>query len=197
MTDLVRAADVSVWSGEISEAQWDSAKRHKGIDLAIVGSWHGKRGNEYARTSLDAARKAGLDVATYVALNHMHGYESVENGLRNLGVTMDLKFIALDVEVPTVTVAIVHEAIRAVKTVNLTPIIYTGKWFWKGKFGDPRDFSDIPLWTSRYDGFADLLVNWESYGGWKEPTAKQYQGTNHTLGFGNDLSVFRRDFIHG
>ena len=196
MTALVHAADVSFWEGDISEADWAAAKG-RGIGLAVVGSWHGTRANHFAGSSLDAARHAGLEVATYIALNHRSGTEAVERGLEAAKDCHDLRFAALDVEVEGVTVDIITDAVRALQTVSQVPIIYTGAWFWKGKFGDPRTFAHLPLWTSHWDGFDDLLVGWESFGGWETPTGKQYQGTNHTLGFGSDLSVFDADRLSG
>ena len=189
MTVLTRATDVSVWGGPINYPQWRTAKGD-GIKLAIVGSWHGLSYNSYAAHSLASARHAGLQVATYVALNDMAGADSVARGLKACGDYSDLCFVALDVEIKGVTVDIISDAVSAVSAAKLIPIIYTGSWFWYGKFGDPHDFAHLPLWTSLYDGHADLTVNWKPYGGWEAPAAKQYEGTNHTLGFGNDLSVF-------
>ena len=168
-----------------------------GIQLAIVGSWHGLSANGYAAHTLDAARHAGLQVATYIALNSMAGADSVARGLKACWDYSDLCFVALDVEIKGVTVDIISDAVSAVSAAKLIPIIYTGGWFWYGKFGDPHDFSHLPLWTSRYDGYADLTVNWKPYGGWEAPAAKQYEGTNHTLGFGNDLSVFDMTALGG
>ena len=178
VTDMVltHAADVSLWGGLVTETKWRSARNCCGIDLAIVGSWHGLTANRYAADTLTNARNAGLSVATYIALNSMAGAESVERGLTAAAETSDLAFAALDVEIMGVTVDIIDDAVQAARTAQLTPIIYTGGWFWAGKFGNPHNFSHLPLWTSYYDGNPDLLHNWKPYGGWTAPAAKQYEG---------------------
>ena len=194
-TDLVFAADVSVWSGQISEARWKAAKDNHGIGLAIVGAWHGGQSNWHCASTLHTAKAAGLNVATYAVLNQLSGAESVAHARDACGpFWKSLKFVALDIEVRGVTEDAIDEATRTVAADGLQPIIYTGAWFWRGRLGNPDWAADLPLWDSRYDGKQDLAFP-DPYGPWASVVGKQYEGSNGDLGFSSDLSVFDRCWL--
>ena len=86
------------------------------------------------------------------------------------------------------------QAIQLVQKAGHRCVIYTGKWFWEGRLGNPEWASHMPLWDSRYDGSATVAFN-PMYGGWRKTTGKQYEGTNDGLGFSADLSVFDRSWL--
>ena len=196
-TKLIRAADVSRWSGQITEAQWKSAKENHGIELAIVGAWHGAEANEHCEASLHNAQDAGLQIAAYAVLNGMRGDESIERAKAACGMPWwDLAFAALDVEVRGVTRRIIASAATKVTHGGLRPIIYTGAWFWRGRLGNPDWAAGLPLWDSRYDGKLDLEFP-DPYGPWTKIVGKQYEGSNSDLGFNADLSVFDAEWLRG
>ena len=48
-------------------------------------------------------------------------------------------------------------------------------------------FSNLPLWYAHYDGVASFS-DFQSFGGWKEPSIKQYKGTTSLCSASVDLS---------
>ena len=191
-SDLIRAADVSKYAGFVNRTSWASAKRKHGIELAIVGSWHGKDANDAASDTLKAAHDSGLTTATYIVLNELLGSKSIDEGLRACGNT-PLAFVALDIELRGVTQEIIEDAIRECHAHLLRVAIYTGEWFWQGRLGNPVWFPRIPLWHSSYNGKEELEpVN---YGGWDIPVGHQYKGTDSSLGFSADLSMFNHHWV--
>ena len=189
----MHAADVSVYGGLIGRPEWAAAKAEHGLELAIVGSWHGKSANRYAEHVLSGARMAGLETATYIVL--AEDAHVVEAGLGACGPAAEhLTLVALDCELRGLTEESLHAAIQLVQTAGHRCVIYTGKWFWYGRLGNPEWASHMPLWDSRYDGRATVAFN-PMYGGWRKTTGKQYEGNNQTLGFCADLSVFDRSWL--
>ena len=192
---FVRAADISKWSGAVTEAQWAAARDQCGIGLAIVGSWHGREANHDCVASLRAADSVGLLTATYLVLNSLAGADSVSRAQVACGTLWpSLTFAALDMELRGVSETIVEEAADAVRVARLRPLIYTGSWFWRGRLDNPGWAADLPLWDSRYDG-RQVLDFPEPYGPWTEIVGKQYRGTNTALGFSCDLSVFDANWL--
>ena len=191
---LVGAADISMWSGAVSYQQWVQARRR--IQLAIVGSWHGREANPHTLESFQGAQKAGLAIATYIVLNSAPGPVSIDRGLAACGDQVPgLSFVALDIEVQGVTEQIIHEAAERVTDLSLRPIVYTGRWFWEGHLGNPAWASDLPLWDSAYNGKQDLKFP-TTYGRWSSLVGHQYVGTTMDLGFSADLSVFDGDWLN-
>ena len=192
--NLIQAADVSTWSGHIGYQQWAQVRRR--VQLAIVGSWHGRESNQTAANTLTSAQSAGLSVATYAVINSLDGERSIERAKQACGRSWPaLKFVALDIEVDGVSEATIQAAADEVRNEGLRPIIYTGRWFWSGHLGNPTWAADLPLWDSAYNGQSDLTF--DGYGAWKTVVGHQYQGTNSALGFSADLSVFDADWVHG
>ena len=195
MTVPVLAADVSVYGGNVSADQWRDG-RNMGIGLAIVGLWHGQRLNQYAHSTLYGAQAAGLPLAAYVALSkNWSGSEQVAFGKKIAGDKWDnLRFVALDIELPGITQTIIADAAEAVRADGLRPIIYTGKWFWDGHLGNPDWFPHIPLWDSLYDQRAIVeLVH--PYGGWTSVVGKQFDDKTSRLASSADISAFDAEWI--
>ena len=200
MSGLITAADVSVYTGAVSSDEWIHAKQAvsgPSLELAIVGSWHGLETNIYAESTLQAARQAGLLTATYIVLNARSGQETIQVGLAACGkqeVPL-LGFVALDIELRGVTEKIITDALAEIRAHNLRPIIYTGAWFWKGRLGNPDWACGTPLWTSSYNGQRTLDDPALPYGPWKTCVGHQYVGSDSSLGFSADLSVFSLEWI--
>ena len=200
MSMLVTAADVSVYTGDVSSDDWARAKRTVAgppLELAVVGSWHGTETNRYAESTLQAAHKAGLTTATYIALNSRPGREAIVAGLDACGeheVPL-LSFVALDIELRGVTETILTDALMEIRAHDLRPIVYTGSWFWRGRLGNPGWAHRVPLWTSSYNGERTLDDPALPYGPWGECVGHQYAGTDRSLGFSCDLSVFKTKWL--
>ena len=195
MSDFIQAADVSDYSGLITQAQWEQVKR-RGIELAIVGAWHGTEANQFARDTIYNARLADLDVAAYTVLNSMDGSKTVHEGFRACGDQSNfLAFMALDVEELGVTHQIFNDAHNALVSAESKGCVYSRYSFWHGNLGNPGWGVDLPLWDARYDGDPHLILTTQ-YGSWTQENTvgKQYQGSNSRLGINADLSVFARDW---
>ena len=193
--NLVLAADISVYGGIADEDVWRDAR---GIDLAIVGSWHGYKSNKYAHKSLYGAQAAGTKLATYIALSKDYtGPEQVGYGKIACGDKWDnLRFVALDIELTGITETHIRDAAEAIKADGLRPIIYTGKWFWSGHLGNPNWFADLPLWDSIYDQRAKVELR-HPYGGWKSVVGKQFDDKTSRIDISADISAFDGDWIDG
>lgn len=84
--------------------------------------------------------------------------------------------------------AIIDEALAAIRSQGLVPIVYTKATDWNlicGALDDPR-FSTLPLWVPRYDGVADLLIDqraaWGPFGGWPYRVGKQFSDQRGSKG---------------
>ena len=200
MGEWVPGVDISVYQGRVEPPTWRSL-RALGERVAVVGSWHGLSANPHAGHNLGAARAAGLRIATYVALNgSVAGREAVERGLRACGSTRrDLAFVALDCEIDGITPGTVADAERAVREAGLRPAVYTARWWWRDRFGDPHDFAHLPLWNAAYDGDPDIDFARVPYGGWAaaDVIGEQYTGTTSLAGLDVDRNSFRRSFVLG
>ncbi len=177
----MKAIDISVYQGRPGRDWWQRLARD-GWELAIVGSWHGAGANPHAEANLLEAKRAGLYVATYVALNAGSGRAAVRNGKQACGRAWDdLVFVAIDCETDGISSPIVSAAIDEVEQEGLRPIIYTAYWWWHGHFGNPDSFRHMPLWSADYDLDPALTLS-PAYGGWTEAklVGKQYDGSTET-----------------
>jgi len=202
--ELRRGVDLSKWAGAVPGASWQRV-REAGWHFAVVGSWGSYGVNAHARVQLAGARRAGLDTAVY-ALLHFNdpkktGAWQVQRAATAAGSELrHVHFLALDVElkggpIKVDAVALIHDAVRAVRRLGLQPVIYTSRRDWVRITGDSTDFAHLPLWTPRYDRVPVLDVDgrapWVPFGGWAAQTAKQHQGTTSLHGISVDLNVSR------
>jgi GH25 family lysozyme M1 (1,4-beta-N-acetylmuramidase) len=68
--------------------------------------------------------------------------------------------------------------------------IYCSQSQWSALFGSSYVYgNDLPVWYAHYDGVASFS-DWSThtFGGWKTPYAKQYDGTTTVCGMGVDLN---------
>ncbi len=165
----MKAFDTSRYSTgnkPIDRSVFDDLRSNYGCGLAIIGAWHGIEGYDAAETSLATARAARLLTATYIALSPSHsGREAVDAGRALIGNEWGpLRFVAIDVEVPGVTMAHIVDAIKAVVEYGQTPILYSAAWFWNANLADvtvtaittAAGVARLYAWDADYDGKTDL-----------------------------------------
>ena len=189
------AADVSKYTGTVSEAQWTNWKSVGG-ELAIVGSWHGTTGNKYAHQTLYNAQAAGLHLATYAVISRADPTGALENAKGLCGDKWDdLLFCALDVEIGDLNLATLAACRSWLAGEGLLPIIYTYRWWWETKLDNPNWGSKlgIPLWAADYDGHPVLDFP-QPYGGWTGLAGKQFTD-KPGWPFNADASVFDRHWV--
>ena len=197
MTKLIHAADVSMYSGLITVPQWQNAKA-KGIDLAIVGSWHGRSGNQNAQATLSAARMAGMKTATYTVLNGLSGDEAVKRAMDACGTEWGhCRFCALDIEIDGFADGIMMQALYELSEMAMLTCIYTRADFWEHHLHPGATWGadkNIPLWDANYNRSPNLILP-HYYGGWRFAVGHQFQGSNNRLGFNADLNVFSASWV--
>jgi len=85
-----------------------------------------------------------------------------------------------------------HNLVSDFQAKGVKVAIYASDHMWTTIFGAPENcnqFSNLQLWYPDYDGqksFADF----QSFGGWKSPTIKQYSGTGSACGASVDLNWY-------
>jgi hypothetical protein len=179
------------------------ALRDAGVELVIVGGWHGDAigANEKCAADLALARASGLRTALYIVVD---GPEktgpsgAVHKGVEACGAeSAHVSFIAVDVEVKAATMDGVAQAATVVRMYGKTPILYTAHWFWHGKLGNPHANCDLPLWNAFYDGNPDIDFERRPYGCWTPDMviAEQYTDKSNIPGLTLDHNTFSRDFL--
>ncbi len=191
-----KGLDFSVYQGGISMEQIN-AFYNQNFRVAVVGSWHGRGNNPYAKENLRRFRFArGWHRGTYMIVNAFHSpRESIEKGVEACGNEWgSLSFAAIDVEQDG-NVDIVLRAEEEIHRRGGRACLYTGGWvFGNGLIkGDLRTLTHIPLWYSHYglspslDSRRDgrLPQPWKTIG-------HQYRGTHKVPGidFEIDANVF-------
>lgn len=190
----------------ITEDQFRRAKAD-GYGGVIVGLHDGVLANPYAGETLANARRAGLLTGGYAALAAVgpaaHNPGLVIGGARDAAGQTEwamLSFVSVDCELDGITTDDVRTATNLVLTLRQRPVIYTAYWWWVGHFGNPTNFSDLPLWCAFYDGDPDYDFPAKPFGGWTVDIGEQYLGTQtFSYGgqeFGADINVFRDDFVN-
>ncbi len=186
---LVKALDISVWSGNLTPAHvsgWQS----QGYTHLIVGCQNATT----AQQQLATAVAGGMTVDIYKYLYFSSDMTTqVQNALA-IGSGHPIGRIWLDVEDDPGSLSvqqIVAKIQEAVDACGATPRgIYTGAWWWNANLPGCAAFSDLPLWYSWYDGI-DSLDTWstQAFGGWSRPAGKQYQGNVAVSGVNTDTNV--------
>ena len=94
---------------------------------------------------------------------------------------------------PAERIAEVANCVAMLRSAELEPGIYTGRWYWVPYMENTAMFSDLPLWHSEYpaDGHEVRAVN---YGGWTNVAIHQYTSTLPVCGRNRDANyVFVED----
>jgi hypothetical protein len=192
---LVPAVDVSVWTRTLTDPDvdclWDLGYRHIIAGTQLL---------EVTREQLEIARRGGMTVDLYVYLYWSQSMsEQVAEAVALAEEFPAVGRIWLDIEDdpggrgPAALRDLIDEGIAALE--GAPGGIYTGKGWWQSYFEDSESYAEQPLWYARYDGEA-TLDGWsdpaeeESFGGWTEPTGKQYADYHvHTCELPVDLNV--------
>jgi hypothetical protein len=78
---------------------------------------------------------------------------------------------------------------RVEEVWGVTPIIYTGKYFWQDNVASTR-FRDYPLWVAQYrQGCPDLPSQWDDWVFWQTSDSGRFNG----IGGNTDTDVFNGD----
>lgn len=154
---------------------------------------------EVAEDNLRGARERGLVTAGYINVSPWYTPETCFERAREAarGEWEHLSRLAVDVEIQGVSLDAVRRLCELCAQRRPT-CIYTARWFWVGRLGDPQDgwLRDYPLWAAQYDGRADLAVEGFGPAGWPV-VGKQFQGTTVVAGAQFDLNVFDLDWWGG
>lgn len=91
------------------------------------------------------------------------------------------------------------QCVRLCEQRGMPTGIYTGRWVWVDRYGNPSGFEHLPLWHAEYqvqEGLParpDLKPNsfdgFKLYGGWTKPLIWQFQGTCTLCGHQVDLNA--------
>jgi len=150
--------------------------------------------------SLRNATHAGLAIAGYALLGRGSPQEAMEFAIS--GVPLDLlamlRFVAVDVEVPGITIGSVNAALDrlGILVQGRPEVVYTNHNTWHGMMGSPTRRPGTWLWDANWDNKAELTYP-RPYGGWEGPEVigKQFTGGTHVAGQHVDRNVFNGDAI--
>jgi hypothetical protein len=180
---------VSHWSG----SGWSAdCFVENGVTHLIAGTQR----QSITRAQLDAAVAAGMTVDAYVYLywgssitaQVQYALETIQ-GYPVTRLWLDAENSAAGYT-PSQILQKIQEGLDA---CGSTPCgIYTAKWWWDPATNYSTAFADVPLWYARYDlnpDFNDWYNGYSDFGGWVDPTGKQYQGSNYFCGVNVDKNV--------
>jgi GH25 family lysozyme M1 (1,4-beta-N-acetylmuramidase) len=80
------------------------------------------------------------------------------------------------------------DVVNRVKSHGKNVGIYASRYMWQSIFGSFTSCSSVgshPLWYAHYDN-SPSFSDFQSFGGWTKPHAKQYQGDTTLCGAGVD-----------
>ncbi len=186
---LVKALDISVWSGTLTASNV-SGWMSQGYTHLIVGC----QNSTTAQQQLTTAVAGGMTVDIYKYLYFTSNMTTQVQAALAIAAGHPIGRIWLDVEDDPASLSvaqIVAKVQEAIDACGSTPYgIYTGAWWWNAHLPGCAAFSDAPLWYSWYDGIASLDT-WQTqaFGGWSAPTGKQYQGNVAVSGINTDTNV--------
>ena len=75
---------------------------------------------------------------------------------------------------------------RVKNALGVTPIIYTGKYFWRDEVGAPASFAPNPLWIAQYTSLCPDIP-----GPWQRWTFWQYTDSGHVAGISGNVDMNR------
>jgi len=201
---MIRAADISNYQNDITQAQLACWKELGWEHLIVRGSLEDQRKRDIAHRQLDMGAEAGLTLAVYV-----WAYPSVDDpaevaadAVREYGRHQPLVYW-LDMEetgyagTPNANITWLHRALAAFDALGVRAGVYTGAWWWGPYMGMTTGFSERPLWDAAYNGNPSLGN--PGYGGWEQRRGHQYwgSGTGKIDGYAVDLNVFDEEWLYG
>lgn len=183
--DPVYAVDISHWTGTIDRDDVNCMYDH-GVRHVITGTLN----PAVTTNQLQMAIDGGMTVDAYVML-YWNGDITwqVQNAL-TLIAPYPVQRLWLDAEQPrgsysrSQIVAKIQEAVNACGSMPCG--IYTRKVWWQDNTGDSIAFSHLPIWYAYYQ-YGATFDDWYGpaawyegpFGGWIDPTAKQYNDRPH------------------
>ncbi len=200
----------AIWGPDVSNYQhpygaainWN-AVRASGARFAFVkvseGSWYT---NPYYSADIRGARAAGLYVTGYhfarPRLPLSTATSDAQQFARQLGNVKQIGYLPPVLDIETTgglsaanATAWVRAFLGALQNASgRTPIIYSGAWFWKGYLGNPKGFSQYPMWAAQYTGG----IGPNLYGDWKYSSFWQYTDGAHIGGISGNVD---NSFFHG
>ena len=180
---------------------WWQRRKAEGYRVMFQCLWTGGyAGNDgikaVAETNLRNARLAGLIVAGYANASPPTWWPLATQVMvtRNNagGEWATLKRVAIDVEIPGITLARTEELADALEAEGKDAgVLYTARWFWTGHMGNSQDSRWLrwKLWAAQYDGL-ETMGNLTMFGPWPDIVGKQYAGTVQLDGHAVDLNTF-------
>ncbi len=184
----VKAVDVSLWSGVITDAEVACWASH-GVTHVVAGTQNPR----ITRQQLAMAVAAGMTVDLYVYLHWDGDIPGRVADAVALAAEFPIGRIWLDAEdepegrTPAALHALLTDALSACGDFPCG--IYTAAWWWDPAMGASTAFSNHPLWYAHYDNSPNTATwSWQSFGGWATPAAKQYD-ERYLCGIDVDLNT--------
>ena len=180
---------------------WWQRRHAEGYRVAFICLWTGGyAGNAgikaVAETNLRNARLAGIEVGGYANASPPTWWPlatQVMETRNNAGAEWaTLKRVAIDVEIPGITLARVEELADALQAEGKDAgVLYTARWFWRGHMANSQNprWLRWKLWAAQYDGL-ETMDNLTMFGPWPDVVGKQYAGTVQLDGHAVDLNTF-------
>jgi hypothetical protein len=183
---------IDAWMSRIDFAKAAASPRRPRVFVQSL--WSGGSVPSVAPDNLSAARAAGWTIAGYLVpyVIPPRSQTRVPNGLDPIRAALDrigedlfraLRFMAVDIEriagSKEATLAAAADMLHELERLGARPVIYTGRWFWVGYLGNPRDpfWARYPLWLALYDAVEEIPdragfgpADWRVFG-------KQFAGT--------------------
>jgi lysozyme len=182
--------DVSKWQGTIN---WTSV-RNAGVEYAFIRVSDGLNSPDGKFASYwPAAKSAGILRGAYQFFrpNVDAQADLLINALGGVHTPGDLPPV-IDVEAdgglaPATVAARVRQWVDRVSSkLGVTPIVYTGKFFWRDEVGSPASFIDNPLWIAQYTNLCPDIP-----GPWAKWTFWQYSDKGTVAGISGPVDVNR------
>ncbi|KPJ64885.1 hypothetical protein AMK68_00180 [candidate division KD3-62 bacterium DG_56] len=190
--------------------EWWATRFQAGYRVAVQDVWTGGyAGNDglkaVAARNLRNARTAGFKIAAYANASPPNWWPlatQVAEIKANAGSEWaNIGLVAVDVEIPGITMARVMELANALEREGKrADVLYTARWFWAGHMGGSTDarWKRFKLWNADYDGDATLDFP-APYGPWMlvDLVGKQYAGTTNlgSPAHAVDLNEFDEAFL--
>jgi hypothetical protein len=177
--------------------EWCAARRAEGYELFVGDLWTGNRPVPGIEQAMRTWREAGGKIAGYFCAHDATPLEThFQAAKKSAGAEWNnLRFVAVDVEIDPASEQGVLAACQRVVDEGKRVVLYTARWFWVGRMGDPQSCATYPLWDAHYGVHPTLEA--PGYGGWSGKVGHQYQDTTDLEGVDVDINVFDDNFVNG
>lgn len=190
---MVKGLDLSFSK---ASRQWWEARFGEGHRVMCQGLWTGGAGTSaplatVAPHNIQEAHARGFECHGYTNVSPWHA-DPVAAAKGIAGSTWPLiAMLWVDVEIDGVTEAMIQDACNKAKAEKSRVGIYSARWFWQGRLGNPKWpwLLEYPLWVADYDDDPDLSTA-ALFGPWPAAYAKQYTNTTNVDGVNIDFDTF-------